>query len=121
MATIKGRWEKITEIPGGHKFFRLRECEYKAPELCPVAIADDSGRTPDKTDDGIIWMDFTRAISCDKDGRFSIPVRDMEHNKMSTPASFAEVVFVSDYFKMPIKNAGKMYAVVPTEFSELSH
>lgn len=38
-----------------------------------IAISDDSGATPDTTDDGILWVDTTRPISASGTG-FYIPL-----------------------------------------------
>lgn len=49
---------KILRCPApmqGHKFFREKE-SYR------IAIADWSGSTPEKTDDGVLWLDATRPI-----------------------------------------------------------
>ena len=55
-------WTKICNLePRGHKLFR-EDNGFRAPELCPYAIADDSGNTPDETDDGALYLDFSKPL-----------------------------------------------------------
>ena len=53
--------------PTGHKLFE---------DLATgrIAIADDSGRLPEQTEDGILWLDKSRPISMWDDGSFCIPI-----------------------------------------------
>jgi hypothetical protein len=110
--TTKHNWEKIKHIPDGHKFFISRVCGFKAPEQCACAIADDSGTNPENTDDGIIWLDFTRPISMGDSG-YSIPVRsDSDHKSLvSSPASAEEALWMATYWGFPIEHKGKKYNI----------
>lgn len=45
---------------GGHRIF-LEDREDATPPRW--AIADNSGPTPERTDDGILWLDFSRALN----------------------------------------------------------
>lgn len=79
------RGESVRLEKGGHRIFREDRGEFAAPETCRWAIADNSGTTPDRTDDGILWLDFSRplAVHLGKYSIVSIPVkkdRDADDN-----------------------------------------
>ena len=48
-------WELICRHPGGHKFFT------HVPSG-RIGVADNSGRTPDQTEDGILWLNKNRPV-----------------------------------------------------------
>jgi hypothetical protein len=49
------KWTRVLSIPNGHRYFR--------DELSGrVSVCDDSGRKPDHTDDGVLWLDPRRPI-----------------------------------------------------------
>lgn len=48
--------------PGGHRIFREDRGGFAAPETLRWAIADNSGPRPDTTDDGVLWLDFSRPL-----------------------------------------------------------
>ena len=69
-------WTRICKLePGGHKLFR--EENYLIQALA-YAIADDSGSTPDKTDDGPLYLDFDKPLRLEGRTRVcvSFPVTD---------------------------------------------
>jgi hypothetical protein len=72
-------WEKIYDAPGGQRFFvHLIDGEREA--IPRVAVADRSGTTPDKTEDGrhgVLWIDLDRKWYVN-DKTFSIPVKRTE-------------------------------------------
>ncbi len=49
-------WKQDLAIRGGHKYFT------HVPSL-RGAVADDSGRSPDQTDDGILWLNKDVSVS----------------------------------------------------------
>lgn len=63
-------WTLVLKIPNGHRYFRAGTAEDGR-----IAVADNSGRTPDKTDDGILWLDMDRAIHLSSMTSGSIPVK----------------------------------------------
>lgn len=66
-------WQKIYEAPGyGLRFFVVL-IDGERDAIPRVAVADRSGATPDKTDDGVLWIDLHRPWLIE-DTRFSIPV-----------------------------------------------
>lgn len=57
------KWAEVHRMEkGGHRIFREDRGEYAAPETCRWAIADNSGSRPETTEDGVMWLDFTRPL-----------------------------------------------------------
>jgi hypothetical protein len=60
------RFKFLFYAPGGHNYWQ----DTKAGM---IAISDDSGPTPDQTDDGTLWLDTTKPIIASGTG-FYIPL-----------------------------------------------
>jgi hypothetical protein len=80
MSKTTWKWEKAQWLePRGHRVFRDARDAFKAPELRAWAIADNSGSTPDRTDDGVLWLDMSRPLRVSVEQEYgmmvSIPVR----------------------------------------------
>jgi hypothetical protein len=60
------RFKHLFYAPGGHTYWQ----DTKAGM---IALSDDSGPTPDKTEDGTLWLDTTRPIIASGTG-FYIPL-----------------------------------------------
>ena len=79
MGKNEWKWEMGHRLePDGHRVFRDARDAFKAPELRAWALADNSGATPDQTDDGVLWLDMSRSLVVSVEGRFSkvsIPLR----------------------------------------------
>jgi len=86
-------WILLKKFVEGHKLFLKRG--HKG-----VYVADNSGDTPDKTDDGeliIDWGIFTKDNLYDRDLRcFFIPLIDSNGDKSSTVASADEIDWIYD-------------------------
>ena len=51
------RWKPLGRLEkGGHRLFKDEASGY-------VAIADNSGPTPDRTEDGILWLDERQELT----------------------------------------------------------
>jgi len=75
MTTKNHKWEPGIRLEkGGHRIFREVRYPFAAPETCRWAIADNSGGTPDRTEDGVLWLDFSRPLYVATD-YCGIPVR----------------------------------------------
>lgn len=74
-----------------HKYFRENASDR-------IAIADLSGTYPDQTDDGVLYLDFSRNMTIKDDStggvRLWLPVIDAKGRKSSTPMSGAEYHWV---------------------------
>jgi hypothetical protein len=78
--TTKTEWKWDNEIklePKGHRIFRDARDDFKAPELRGWAIADNSGGRPHTTEDGVLWLDFSRpvVVSVGQYAGATLPVR----------------------------------------------
>lgn len=70
-------WKMVFRVRGGQRFFMCPEKPFE------IAVADNSGRTPDMTEDGPLWIDMSRPWSLG-DSTFGMPVameRDPENNQ----------------------------------------
>src|SRR4051794_30537130 len=68
------QWANPTRLPDGHRLFQATE-PYNQPGLHTIsmnllldkrgmwALADNSGLFPADTDDGVLWLDFSRDLS----------------------------------------------------------
>lgn len=77
-------WQRLFKVKRGHAFF------YDASSK-RYAIADDSGRSPEFTDDGVLWLDESRPAQVVlHDGRFVVELpliveRDRSQSKTIEP------------------------------------
>jgi hypothetical protein len=89
-------WESWERLPSGHRIFRTND-------PARIAIADNSGRTPEVTDDGTLWLDFERPIVVAGKAAFA-PVRSEEREEgFVTPIDFATALWLSETYQWPIK------------------
>lgn len=99
-------WELVYKCKGGHKFFK---------DLASgrIAICDESGPTPDKTDDGVLWIDLTRPIIIG--ARCSIPLTDDKGGEYSTTGWATEAIGVAFKFGWAVKAGDEIFKVCPIE------
>lgn len=74
-------WLLSLKVSRGHRYFTDAETKR-------VAVADDSGRTPDQTDDGVLWLDTSRPIKLGLEGAdipLLRPSRDDQPKGLSAP------------------------------------
>lgn len=76
-----------------HNYFRDRKTGY-------IAIADDSGKYPDETDDGILYVDFTRKLKVShkptyrRGWCYAIPLITPDGKKCQTTGDDREAVWL---------------------------
>jgi hypothetical protein len=108
----KYNWTKLFSIRGGHKYFR-DEITKK------IALADDSGSTPDRTEDGVLWLDFQRCVCIATDAShrtwITIPVLRESLDKSATPASTKEAIEVCARFGMKLALQGERFVLIRAE------
>ena len=98
-------WEPVIVLPDEHRLFPLHGNPFKW-----VAIADNSGATPEQTDDGVLWLDFDwNLIISGPDGVLCIPVkRAMENphgrDRFSTVTNMSTMLYLSATFNWPIED-----------------
>src|SRR3954453_13408333 len=93
-------WATPVLLPDGHRLFPLASNPFKQ-----VAIADDSGREPQNTDDGILWIDFERPLMVNKDqGKeyFTIPLKDELFQDSRTTSDASTLLYLAATFNWPL-------------------
>lgn len=102
----KYNWKHLFHASGGHSYF-------KEPTFGMIAVADDSGPTPDTTEDGVCWLDTTRPVVASGTG-FYIPIINKK-NRTTTCATPTEAVQVCAYFKMKLTVDGRLFSLESCE------
>lgn len=109
------RFKLLTKLPSRHRLFE----DIERPGA--IAIADESGNTPDHTDDGTLYVDRTRPIEIDGN-HISLPLRHPDGRVTRTPIGLETAFVMSERFKMPIKVASVFYTHAGVAGSEeLNH
>jgi hypothetical protein len=100
------KWKLIHKCPRGHKYFT------KGEDDTTLYIADDSGSTPDVTDDGPLRVDPSKKIRAIKD-HFLVPVMVERRNEEgSTGAYPSEALWLAARLNMLIATEdGKTYVI----------
>lgn len=115
------QWTKLFSIRGGHRYFRDEITKM-------IALADDSGSTPDRTEDGVLWLDYKRCVCIKTDAShrtwITIPVLQESRyggqvEKSATPASTKEAIEVCARFGLRLALEGERFLLVRAE-SEVS-
>src|SRR4051812_20834217 len=102
MTNTTSPWMNPTRLPDGHRLFQAT-LPYRHPAMGKVplkplfderglwAIADDSGDYPADTEDGVLWLDFSRDLMAGAPAREdnpahvpSIPLLDPHSTHSST-------------------------------------
>lgn len=108
----KYKWGVITTLADEHRLFHE---ERAMDEGVRIAIADNSGRTPEDTDDGILWLDFEwNLIISSPDAVLCIPVkRDSDSERFSTITNMSTMLYLSSEFGWQIEDqiSGTLYGV----------
>lgn len=104
MTTKTYEWSFAMKLPSGHTLFGHPE-----PGYTRYAIADESGSTPEATDDGVLWINPNYPIlihQYDEKGpreSVSLPLLDEKGQATSTPIDFRTALILSAKCKMPIR------------------
>jgi len=95
------KWNAPVPLPSGHRMFSSGDDPFKH-----VAIADNSGRTPESTDDGILWLDFEWPLMITSPDRvLSVPVkRERDDERFSTVVDTATLLYLSATFQWTIQD-----------------
>src|SRR5581483_8497044 len=103
------KWELVHRVKSGHKFFK--ELSPSGQWTGKIGIADDSGVTPDRCDDGVVYLDMTRPISVtwrkERDGytdSIHVPtLRVRDNREMHMGGSWHEVLDLAARYNMRIE------------------
>jgi hypothetical protein len=96
-------WRLEYTLPGGHRLF-------KKDDGPGFYIADDSGATPDLTDDGELWLDVTRPINV-LGSYINVPVSDDENRAHVVGVTMADALYLSARFGWAIKADDRTYKI----------
>ena len=95
---MKNGWKQEETLPDGHRLFSKR-----TDDGVKYAIADDSGATPEDTDDGILWLDSSRCLILDRDESFDpprefmmIPLIDDNGKQTRTPCNVSTLLHLAN-------------------------
>lgn len=106
MSTDTETFTLIRRLPGGHRIFRTSGGRF--------AIADDSGRTPDQTDDGVLYVETRGVIRFANDAHYgSLPLVTPDGTATRTLASMADAMVLAAMLAMPIEADGVLYKAEP--------
>lgn len=109
------RWGKVIPLPDEHRLF----AEVYPPPLRDQdtrwAITDNSGLTPEDSDDGILWLDFDwNLMISSPDTVLLIPVkRDKDGERFATVTDASTLMILSNDLGWPIEDqhSGVIYEV----------
>jgi hypothetical protein len=108
--TAAYRWEGAgTPLPSGHRIYETHD----HPEGSRWAIADESGKYPDQTNDGVLWLDFERSLDASTRHAPTVPLRDDEGNPSSTPVDAPTIFYLARMFRWTVQDEirGRFYSV----------
>lgn len=117
-------WMNPTRLPDGHRLFEATE-PYEQPGLHTIApnlllgrrgmwaMADESGDYPADTDDGVLWLDFSRDLMAGSPARHGnpahtpgIPLLDINGQPCSTITDTCTLLVLSVKFHWAINVLG---------------
>jgi hypothetical protein len=102
-------WTCVLQVPNGHRYFQ-------DSITGQYAGADESGPTPDRTDDGVLWLDLARPISLDLRNATVygwVPVRkESEKGEFWLCEYLVDAMLVAETFGLTVEPAGDMVAFV---------
>jgi len=74
------RWELLLKVKGGHRYFA--ELSHVGLRTGRIGIADNSGRYPEDTDDGVLVYDPSRVVVLGSQA-FRIPVKKDRDDRLA--------------------------------------
>jgi hypothetical protein len=98
-------WDKIAAFRDGHKYF-----EDKLTGR--VSIADQSGSTPEDTDDGVLWLDLEKGIVAPSDECkfWQISLKHVNGKSASTVVSVNEALWLAARYGVAVMvSSGECY------------
>jgi hypothetical protein len=115
----KYNWSTKRTLPDGHKLF-MDEGDGE----WGWALADESGETPDQTDDGVLWLDLTAPLTIILDDSFdppresfAIPLVDEDGKQTRSVTNARTMLFLARAFQWDIYDTqgNHKFAVIRAE------
>lgn len=105
METTETLWRRVRALPDGHRLFKLEDRDWI------IAIADESGETPDQTDDGVLWLDLHRPLVAGPKGCV-IPLIDANGSESFTTSDVQTLLMLAAEYNWQIVGAyGLKYTI----------
>ena len=106
----KYKWDVVTMLPDGHRIFPEHDTSR-------IAIADNSGREPQDTDDGVMWLDFARNLAVVSAGgheMFYIPLINDKDDESRTISNAATLLVLAAMLEWPLEDraSSAVYSVI---------
>jgi hypothetical protein len=99
-------WRMEGKLPDGHRLFSTT-----TEDGINYAIADDSGRTPEDTDDGVLWLDVTRCLVVERDESFNparevmfIPLVNMKGERHHAVTNASTILHLANLLKWQVED-----------------
>lgn len=87
-----------TKLPDGHTIHET----HNHPDGSRWAISDQSGRLPQNTNDGVLWLDRERCLNASTHHAPTIPLRNEAGEQYSTPTDTPTLLYLSRVFRWAI-------------------
>jgi hypothetical protein len=105
-------WTHTNPLPDGHTLFFTDSKQY--PDL--IAIADESGATPEATDDGVLWLDFERPLSLGKpygevETTGIIPLKTPDSDETTTITDMPTIFLLATWFNWRVNVRGILHRI----------
>jgi len=95
----KERWDMVLKLPGGHKYFREKLTGR-------IGVADHSGRYPEDTDDGELFLDTESGkMLTVGDTRLWVPLVKLNGELTAMMEAAGDALVLSSMFGLPILDA----------------
>ena len=88
-------------LPDGHRLFVTDDDGYGS---VGYALADESGATPEATDDGVLWLDPTRCLRVGGEDKPNIPLLTEDGTETRTITDCATILYLSKLQRWTIED-----------------
>lgn len=94
-----------TQLPDGHTIIETLD----GPDGSAWAIFDTSGRTPETSDDGVLWLDVTRCLNASTRHAPTIPLKNEGGERCSTRTDTPTLLYLSRLLRWTIEDETRGY------------
>lgn len=111
----KYEFKFIMRLPSGHRIYETwkRIAEFTLAAMDGIAIADNSGETPDRTEDGVLYLDRSRPLRIDDYSGAQtgcwLPLRYPNGQLTSTVVDSRTVAILAGKYDWDVEIAGTVF------------
>ncbi len=105
----KREWKIVKSFPDGHTYFTTHTDPEKR------FVADQSGRNPDETEDGPMFIDKDRGLEASWRHVSLAVIKASDQGRYTTPVGFDEALWLAHYLGVPIKALRGEFTVTLTK------